>query len=147
MSKDLRPVYTAATEQAAKERFGEFADTWGEQYPAIIRLWQNSWTEFVPFLDYRACCRFPSGDGVPRVVLCRWQVAGQESPWPSGGSAGRGCPVDLHEVEGGGCQVEFAARLVESAAGEPVDDLFEVADAGLHGGSTTFVEGLALLGA
>jgi transposase-like protein len=26
MAKDLRPVYTAATEQAAKERFGEFAE-------------------------------------------------------------------------------------------------------------------------
>lgn len=52
MSKDLRPVYTAATEQAAKERFGEFAEQWGERYPAIIRLWENSWSEFVPFLDY-----------------------------------------------------------------------------------------------
>jgi len=52
MAKDLRPVYTAATEQAAKERFGEFAEQWGDRYPAIVRLWQNSWSEFVPFLDY-----------------------------------------------------------------------------------------------
>lgn len=52
IGKDLRPVYTAATEQAAKERFGEFAEQWGDRYPAIVRLWQNSWSEFVPFLDY-----------------------------------------------------------------------------------------------
>ena len=52
MAKDLRPVYTAATEQAAKERFGVFAEQWGDRYPAIVRLWQNSWSEFVPFLDY-----------------------------------------------------------------------------------------------
>ncbi len=51
MAKDLRPVYTAATEAAAKERFVEFCDTWG-QYPAIRNLWENAWTEFVPFLDY-----------------------------------------------------------------------------------------------
>jgi transposase-like protein len=24
----------------------------GAQYPAIIRLWENAWSEFVPFLDY-----------------------------------------------------------------------------------------------
>ncbi|MGI5216772.1 IS256 family transposase [Nocardia sp. CA-290969] len=52
MSKDLRPVYTAPTEAAAKERFAEFTAKWGGQYPAIVRLWENSWTEFIPFLDY-----------------------------------------------------------------------------------------------
>ena len=52
IAKDIRPVYTAATEAAAKERFVEFTATWGAQYPAIIRLWENAWSEFVPFLDY-----------------------------------------------------------------------------------------------
>jgi transposase-like protein len=52
ISRDLRPIYTAATEQAAKERLGEFAERWGGRYPAIIRLWENAWSEFVPFLDY-----------------------------------------------------------------------------------------------
>ena len=27
---------------------------WGERYPAIIRLWENAWAEFVPFLAYAA---------------------------------------------------------------------------------------------
>lgn len=52
MSRDLRPVYTAATEAAAGERFDEFAAKWGPRYPAIIRLWRSAWSEFVPFLDY-----------------------------------------------------------------------------------------------
>lgn len=52
MSRDLKPVYTAPTEAAAKERFGEFAGKWGPRYPAIVRLWENAWSEFVPFLDY-----------------------------------------------------------------------------------------------
>jgi transposase-like protein len=47
-----RPVYTAPTEQAAKERLGEFHATWGERYPATKGLWDNAWAEFVPFLDY-----------------------------------------------------------------------------------------------
>ena len=52
MARDLRPVYTAVSEHDAKERFVEFGETWGEKYPAIIRLWENAWVEFVPFLDY-----------------------------------------------------------------------------------------------
>ncbi|UPK66057.1 IS256 family transposase [Rhodococcus pyridinivorans] len=52
MSRDLRPIYTAATEVAAGERFDEFAAKWGPRYPAIIRLWHSAWSEFVPFLDY-----------------------------------------------------------------------------------------------
>ena len=35
MARDLRPVYTAPTEAAAKERLGDFHATWGETYPAL----------------------------------------------------------------------------------------------------------------
>jgi putative transposase len=52
LARDLRPVYTAPTEQAARERFSELAEKWGDRYPAIVRLWQNAWAEFVPFLAY-----------------------------------------------------------------------------------------------
>jgi putative transposase len=52
ISHDLRPVYTAATEAEARARFAEFAEKWGKPYPAIKRLWENAWAEFVPFLDY-----------------------------------------------------------------------------------------------
>lgn len=52
IARDIRPVYTAVTEAAAKQRFGEFTEKWGVQYPAITTLWENAWSEFVPFLDY-----------------------------------------------------------------------------------------------
>ena len=52
IAKALKPVYTAATEDAAAERFLEFAETWGRKYPAIIKLWENAWAEFVPFLAF-----------------------------------------------------------------------------------------------
>jgi transposase-like protein len=52
IAHDLRPVYTAATEAEARLRFEEFAEKWGRPYPAITKLWQNAWSEFVPFLDY-----------------------------------------------------------------------------------------------
>jgi len=52
IAKALRPVYTAPTEAAAKARFDEFTQAWGDRYPAIIRLWNNAWAEFVPFLGF-----------------------------------------------------------------------------------------------
>jgi transposase-like protein len=52
IAKDLRPIYTAATEAAALDRFAEFSEKWEARYPAIIRLWENAWAEFVPFLAF-----------------------------------------------------------------------------------------------
>jgi transposase-like protein len=57
IAHDLRPVFTAATEAEALARFEEFEGKWGMPYPAISRLWRNAWSEFVPFLEYGACCR------------------------------------------------------------------------------------------
>lgn len=52
IARDLRPVYTAPTEAAARARFEEFAEKWCIMYSAIRRLWENAWSEFIPFLDY-----------------------------------------------------------------------------------------------
>lgn len=54
LARSLRPVYTAPTEAAALERFLEFQEAWGAKYPAIVRLWENAWAEFVPFLAFDA---------------------------------------------------------------------------------------------
>jgi putative transposase len=51
-ARALRPVYTAPTEDAALERFVEFEAAWGREYPAVIRLWNGAWPEFVPSLNF-----------------------------------------------------------------------------------------------
>ncbi len=48
IAKDLKPIYTAATEAAALDRFAEFSGRWEGRYPGIVRLWENAWAEFVP---------------------------------------------------------------------------------------------------
>jgi putative transposase len=52
IGKQLRPIYTAPTAAAAGDRFAEFAEAWGGRYPAVVKLWQSAWAEFIPFLDY-----------------------------------------------------------------------------------------------
>ena len=43
---------TAPTVAAAEAAFGDFAEQWRDTYPAMIRSWENSWAEFVPFLEF-----------------------------------------------------------------------------------------------
>jgi putative transposase len=52
IAKDLRPVYTAASDSDALDRFAEFSEKWEKKYPAIVRLWENAWAEFTPFLQF-----------------------------------------------------------------------------------------------
>jgi len=54
IARDLKPVYTAPTAEAAWERLAEFAAAWEDRYPAIVRLWERSWEEFIPFLAFPA---------------------------------------------------------------------------------------------
>ena len=61
IAKDLKPVYQAASEAAALDAFAEFSGKWEKRYPAIIRLWENAWAEFVPFLQF---------DREIRTVVC-----------------------------------------------------------------------------
>jgi putative transposase len=52
LKRDLRPIYTAVNAAAARAALDDLAERWGQRYPAIIRLWENAWEEFIPFLDY-----------------------------------------------------------------------------------------------
>jgi putative transposase len=54
MARDLKPVYRAPTEAAALERFAEFAAVWEAKYPAVVKLWESAWEEFIPFLAFDA---------------------------------------------------------------------------------------------
>lgn len=52
ITKQLKQIYTAPTAGAAETAFAEFCTEWEDHYPAMIRLWRNSWEQFVPFLQY-----------------------------------------------------------------------------------------------
>ncbi|AIJ23218.1 transposase, Mutator family [Amycolatopsis methanolica 239] len=52
LKRDLKAMYEAPNATAAEAALQELDDRWSTQYPALVRLWRNAWTEFVPFLDY-----------------------------------------------------------------------------------------------
>jgi putative transposase len=52
LARDLRPVYTAADNQAAAAALEVFAGNWQDQYPAIVKAWRAHWEQFTPFLAF-----------------------------------------------------------------------------------------------
>ena len=54
----LRPIYTAADEDAALMALTTFADSnLGKKYPAAVRSWENAWDRFIPFLAFGPALR------------------------------------------------------------------------------------------
>jgi putative transposase len=51
----LRPIYAAATVDAAAQALDHFAASEvGRRCPAVVDVWRRAWTELVPFLDLPA---------------------------------------------------------------------------------------------
>lgn len=53
VSKQLRTIYTASTEQAARAGLDAFAtSTLGRKYPSAVATWERAWDRFTPFLQF-----------------------------------------------------------------------------------------------
>jgi putative transposase len=49
----LKPVYTAANEDAALAALAAFADSeLGKRYPGAVGVWERAWERFIPFLAF-----------------------------------------------------------------------------------------------
>ena len=49
----LRPIYAAASAQAAEQALQAFADgPWGTKYPTIVAAWQRAWEHVTPFFVF-----------------------------------------------------------------------------------------------
>ena len=54
----LKPVYTAANEQAARAALDAFAASdLGIRYPATVATWLSAWERFIPFLEFHPALR------------------------------------------------------------------------------------------
>jgi putative transposase len=77
LTRDLKLIYTAADQAAAAAALEAFADTWGERYPAIIKLWRAHWEQFTPFLAFPPEVRrviYTTDENVNRGLagMCTW---------------------------------------------------------------------------
>ncbi len=114
LRRDVKPIYTAVNAVAARAALDELTERWGMKYGAIVRLWENSWQEFIPFLDYGGCCRIAAELDVDAANHVRRHDVGI-----GGGARASRCDgrsMDLHEIECGCRQVQFTGGVVQAAA-------------------------------
>ncbi|MFI6055482.1 IS256 family transposase [Streptomyces violascens] len=96
----LKPVYTAVDETAALEALETVRDDWGRQYPGTIRVFENAWAQFIPFLDF---------DQDIRRVIYTTDVIGQAGQV-------RACSRHREWQAGTACRAAARAATAKSAA-------------------------------
>ena len=50
--KQLKPVYSAATEQAALENLKELEDRWSKKYSLALKSWSQNWNNLAIYFKY-----------------------------------------------------------------------------------------------
>ena len=50
--KQLKPVYSAPTEEAALESLKMLEDTWAKKYPLALKSWRQNWNNLATFFKY-----------------------------------------------------------------------------------------------
>jgi putative transposase len=55
--KDLRMIYTAATEEAAEAGLETFAGIWDSRYPQISQSWRDTWEQVIPYFAFPPALR------------------------------------------------------------------------------------------
>jgi putative transposase len=54
----LKLIYTAPTAAAAAAELDGFdGSSWGQKYPATVRVWRQAWERFIPFLEFPPALR------------------------------------------------------------------------------------------
>lgn len=107
VTRDLKAVYQAPTEEAGLQALEAFASAWDSRYPQISRSWQSNWSNLATFFAWPADIRkviyttnaieslnsvirhatkkrkvFPTDDAVKKVVWLAIQAACQKWTMP-----------------------------------------------------------------
>jgi transposase-like protein len=58
LAQALRPIYAAASAEAAEAALDAFAQSeWGQKFPTVVAAWRRAWTQVVPFFAFPPAIR------------------------------------------------------------------------------------------
>jgi putative transposase len=58
LAQALRPIYAAASAEAAAAALDAFAEgEWGRKFPTVVAAWRRSWTQVIPFFAFPPAIR------------------------------------------------------------------------------------------
>ena len=52
VARDLKTIYTSATDTEAEQRLAEFSAKWDAKYPMIAKSWCSNWARVIPFFAH-----------------------------------------------------------------------------------------------
>jgi transposase-like protein len=53
LARALRPIYTAATAEAAQTELDAFEQgSWGQKFPTVVAAWRRAWSHVIPFFAF-----------------------------------------------------------------------------------------------
>jgi putative transposase len=52
VARDLKLIYTAATDTEAEQRLADFSLKWDAKFPMIAKSWRSNWTRVIPFFAH-----------------------------------------------------------------------------------------------
>jgi putative transposase len=52
VARDLKLIYTAATDVEAEQRLADFSLKWEAKFPMIAKSWRSNWTRVIPFFAH-----------------------------------------------------------------------------------------------
>ena len=83
--QQLRAVYTATTEEAAKDNLNLLTETWGKKYPFAVKSWNQNWENLSTFFKYPVEIRtmIYTTNAVEALHRQFRKVTKSKSPFPS----------------------------------------------------------------
>jgi len=52
VAKDLKSIYTSATDEQAYEELEKFESKWENKFPMIAKSWKNNWERVIPYFSF-----------------------------------------------------------------------------------------------
>ena len=84
-AKDLKTIYTAASEEAARKQLETVTKKWSGQYPNAMNHWHDNWDAIFSNLQvFQGCpCRFYTTNAIESLNSCYRRLNKQRSVFPS----------------------------------------------------------------
>ena len=84
-AKDLKTIYTAANEEAARKQLESVTEKWSDQYPSAMKRWHENWDAISPIFKFSKEVRtaFYTTNAIESLNSCYRRLNKQRSVFPS----------------------------------------------------------------
>lgn len=116
-AKDLKTIYTAADEEAARKQLESVTEKWSAQYPSAMNRWHENWDAISPIFKFSKEVRtaFYTTNAIESLNSCYRRLNKQRSVFPSFQALMKALYLGTFEIaKSGQCQSGTGEKFVAS---------------------------------